>query len=70
MLRQYQFDFGVRSATMYTRPGLSVDTNGAQVDLTYGLAPTQAGDGAYAPAGFSYLNSANPISSRMRPGPA
>ena len=37
MLRQYQHDFGVRSATMYTRPALTIDAAGAPLDLTYGL---------------------------------
>ena len=77
MLRQYQSDFGVRSATLYTRPGLSVDTNGAQVDLSYGLVldsarttddftpePDPPVTGTLTPSGanvFSYLNSASPV---------
>jgi hypothetical protein len=40
MLRQYQYDFGVRSATMYTRASLTPDSGtGVQLDLTYGLTP-------------------------------
>ena len=40
MLRQYQYDFGVRSATMYTRAALTPDSGtGVQLDLTYGLTP-------------------------------
>ena len=40
MLRQYQFDYGVRSATMYTSPTpWRPDANGVQLDLTYGLTP-------------------------------
>lgn len=40
MLRQYQRDFGVRSATMYTRPAATIDIFGAPLDLTYGLTST------------------------------
>jgi hypothetical protein len=79
MLRQYQFDFGVRSATMYTRPAATIDVNSAPLDLTYGL--TNAGPvistdaspvtASFAPTGqqvFSYLNTANPISFKNAPG--
>ena len=30
MLRQYQFDYGVRTATMYTRPASTIDVNGVR----------------------------------------
>jgi len=73
MLRQYQSVYGVRSATMYTRPALTIDVNNAALDLTYGLtsaveviatnaAPVTA---TFTPVGqqaFGYLNTANPIS--------
>ena len=82
MLRQYQFDFGVRSATMYTAPSpFRPDPNGVQlVDLTYGLnnsgTPVYSTDaspvtGTLTPTGqqvFSYLNTANPISFKNAPG--
>jgi uncharacterized repeat protein (TIGR01451 family) len=77
MLRQYQFDFGVRTATMYTRPALTIDVNGAALDLTYGLTygserstddftspPKNAVTATFTVAGagvFSYLNSASPV---------
>ena len=72
MLRQYQFAYGVRSATMYTRPAQTIDVNNAALDLTYGLTSAvqiQATDAspvtaAFTPAGqqvFGYLNTANPI---------
>lgn len=73
MLRQYQFAYGVRSATMYTRPAQTIDVNNAALDLTYGLtaaveviatnaSPVTA---TFTPTGtqaFGYLNTANPIS--------
>ncbi|WP_349276769.1 hypothetical protein [Polaromonas hydrogenivorans] len=73
MLRQYQFDFGVRSATMYTRPAQTIDVNNQPLDLTYGLTSaveTIATDASaltatFTPLGqqaFGYLNTANPIS--------
>ncbi|MDO8251226.1 MAG: hypothetical protein Q7T78_16110 [Rhodoferax sp.] len=72
MLRQYQSVYGVRSATMYTRPALTIDVNNAALDLTYGLtsaveviatnaSPVTA---TFTPTGqqaFGYLNTANPI---------
>jgi hypothetical protein len=77
MLRQYQHDFGVRSATMYTRPASTIDVNSAPLDLTYGLALVSARStndyttpadtpvtATFTPTGaglFSYLNSANPV---------
>lgn len=77
MLRQYQSDFGVRSATMYTRPAATVDVNNAPLDLTYGLtpgtarstndftappdAPVSASFTATGAGFFSYLNTANPV---------
>jgi hypothetical protein len=73
MLRQYQHDFGVRSATMYTRPALTIDVNNQSLDLTYGLT-TPAGEistdstplnASFTTAGaqiFDYLNTATPIS--------
>lgn len=77
MLRQYQFAYGVRSATMYTRPASTVDVNGAPLDLTYGLTPGTARSTndytipadlpvatTFTPAGagfFSYLNTSNPV---------
>jgi hypothetical protein len=73
MLRQYQVDFGVRSATMYTRPALTIDVNNLPLDLSYGLGAaveliaTDANPVAasFTPLGqqsFGYLNQANPIS--------
>jgi hypothetical protein len=73
MLRQYQSVYGVRSATMYTRPALTIDVNNAALDLTYGLTSaveviaTNANPvtATFTPAGqqaFGYLNTANPIS--------
>jgi hypothetical protein len=77
MLRQYQFAYGVRSATMYTRPASTIDVNGAPLDLTYGLTPgTARSTNDYTiPADnpvvanftetgkglFSYLNTTNPV---------
>lgn len=77
MLRQYQFAYGVRSATMYTRPASTVDVNGAPLDLTYGLVPgtsrstndfTIPADtpvtATFTPAGvgfFNYLNTSTPV---------
>lgn len=77
MLRQYQFAYGVRSATMYTRPASTVDVNGAPLDLTYGLTPGSARStndytipaetpvvATFTPAGaglFSYLNTSSPV---------
>ena len=81
MLRQYQFDFGVRSATMYTAPtAFRPDANGVQLDLTYGLnnsgTPVVSTDaspvtGALTATGqqvFSYLNTGTPISFKNAPG--
>ncbi|MDP2263715.1 MAG: hypothetical protein Q8K24_11220 [Hydrogenophaga sp.] len=73
MLRQYQTDFGVRSATMYTRPAVTVTDDGIYpLDVAYGL--TSAGavvatdarpiTATFTASGrdvFSYLNSASPI---------
>lgn len=74
ILRQYQFDFGVRSATMFTAPtAFRPDVNGVQLDLTYGLI--NSGDAVpstdanavtvtFTATGqqvFSYLNTANSI---------
>ncbi|MDO9606600.1 hypothetical protein [Hydrogenophaga sp.] len=41
MLWQYQRDFGVRTATLYTRPALTVSDDAVpqNLDLTYGLDP-------------------------------
>ena len=77
MLRQYQFDFGVRTATMYTRPASTIDVNGVALDLTYGLTPVSARStndytspadrpvtATFTASGagvFSYLNAANPV---------
>lgn len=72
MLRQYQFAYGVRSATMYTRPALTIDVNNQSLDLTYGLTSTVetlATDASPVTAAFTvsgtgvfnYLNTANPI---------
>lgn len=77
MLRQYQFAYGVRSATMYTRPASTIDVNGAPLDLTYGLTPGTARSTndytipADAPVAasfttigaglFSYLNTTSPV---------
>jgi uncharacterized repeat protein (TIGR01451 family) len=77
ILRQYQFNFGVRSATMYTRPAATNDAAGVPLDLTYGLTPVgargtddftsppqNAVTATFTAAGagvFSYLNSANPV---------
>ena len=77
MLRQYQRDFGVRSATMYTRPALTIDVAAAPLDLTYGLVPgiARSTDDYTTPANppviatltatgagvFSYLNAANAV---------
>ncbi|MDO8718016.1 MAG: hypothetical protein Q7K20_03425, partial [Polaromonas sp.] len=73
MLRQYQSVYGVRSATMYTRPALTIDVNNAALDLTYGLTSEAAViannaspvTATFTPVGqqaFGYLNTANPIS--------
>ncbi|MDP3708518.1 MAG: hypothetical protein Q8R56_10590, partial [Polaromonas sp.] len=75
MLRQYQFAYGVRSATMYTRPALTIDVNGAPLDLTYGLTTPAAGistditplSTSFTVAGaqiFGYLNTVTPVSIR------
>ncbi len=73
ILRQYQFDFGVRSATMFTRPAATVDENSVPVDLTYGLinsgtavpsTDANAVTVTFTAAGeqvFSYLNTVNSI---------
>lgn len=73
MLRQYQTDFGVRSATMYTRPAVTVTDDGVYpLDVAYGLSsagavvasdarPITATFTASGREVFSYLNSANPI---------
>ena len=39
MLWQYQRDFGVRTATLYTRPAQTLTDDGVVIDLTYGLTP-------------------------------
>ena len=73
MLRQYQLDFGIRSATMYTRPAQTIDAAGAALNLTYGLTDaTQETatdavpiNGTFTAAGiqtFSYLKTANALS--------
>ncbi|MDP2066667.1 MAG: JDVT-CTERM domain-containing protein [Burkholderiaceae bacterium] len=77
MLRQYQVDFGVRSATMFTRPAATVDANNVPLDLTYGLTPgssrntndfTTPPDNAVTATltisgqgVFDYLNPASPV---------
>lgn len=73
MLRQYQQDFGVRSATMYTRPAVTVTEDGFfPLDVSYGLTsagvvvatdanPVTATFTATGRDVFSYLNVANPI---------
>jgi uncharacterized repeat protein (TIGR01451 family) len=73
MLRQYQQDFGVRSATMYTRPAVTVTDDGVfPLDVAYGLtssgavvatdeSPVTATFTATGREVFSYLNAANPI---------
>lgn len=73
MLRQYQRDFGVRSATLYTRPAITVTDDGVYpLDVSYGLtsagavvatdaSPVTATFTATGQQVFSYLNVANPI---------
>lgn len=72
MLRQYQVDFGVRSATMYTRPAATIDVAGLPLDLTYGLTAAELGTATdtvpllttFTPAGvqtFSYLKTTSSI---------
>lgn len=73
MLRQYQTDFGVRSATMYTRPAVTVTDDGVYpLDVAYGLTsagvvvatdarPVTATFTASGRDVFGYLNSASPI---------
>lgn len=73
MLRQYQTDFGVRSATMYTRPAVTVTDDGVYpLDVAYGLTsagvvvatdarPVTATFTASGRDVFDYLNSASPI---------
>lgn len=39
MLWQYQRDFGVRTATLYTRAAQTLTDDGVAIDLTYGLTP-------------------------------
>lgn len=39
MLWQYQRDFGVRTATLYTRAAQTLTDDGVVIDLTYGLTP-------------------------------
>lgn len=81
MLRQYQFDFGVRSATMFTAPtAFRPDVNGVQLDLTYGLTnsgiavestdanPVTVTFTATGQQVFSYLNTANSILLKNAPG--
>ncbi|PKO41551.1 MAG: hypothetical protein CVU30_13690 [Betaproteobacteria bacterium HGW-Betaproteobacteria-3] len=79
MLRQYQFDFGVRSATMFTRSANTIDVNGVSLDLTYGLtnvAEVKSTDASpvavtVTPEGeqvFSYLNTATSILLKNAPG--
>lgn len=73
LLRQYQRDFGVRSATLYTRPAITVTDDGVYpLDVSYGLtsagavvatdaSPVTATFTATGQQVFSYLNVANPI---------